>query len=93
MPLLLPDGRWRLSGRLPLDEAIEWAQTLGKPAWEPSRAETLAGWILEQLDAVPEAGCQFGAAGLDFEIEQMDGTAINTVLVRLPDGATGDADA
>ncbi|TCT20190.1 hemolysin family protein [Thiobaca trueperi] len=93
LPLLLPDGRWRLSGRLPLDEAIEWAQTLGKPAWEPSRAETLAGWILEQLDAVPEAGCQFGAAGLDFEIEQMDGTAINTVLVRLPDGATGDADA
>jgi putative hemolysin len=91
-PMALPDGCWRLPGRLPLDEAIEWAQTLGTPDWGTSKAETLAGWLIEQIDAIPEVGRRFTAAGIDFEIECMDGAAINSVLARLPPLTSGDGD-
>ncbi|MBK1717725.1 hemolysin family protein [Thiocystis violacea] len=92
-PVALPDGRWRLPGRLPLDAASAWAQTLGGPAWAPSRAETLAGWLLEQLDAIPEGGCSLRAAGLLFEIERLDGAAIDSVLARVIDSPSGGQDA
>ncbi len=92
-PTALPDGRWRLPGRLPLDEAIDWARSLGGPAWDPSRAETLAGWLLERLDAIPEGGCCLTAAGLVFEIESMDGAAIDSVLVSVIDTPAGEPDA
>lgn len=91
-PTQLPDGRWRLPGRLPMDDALEWAQSLGTPAWARSKAGTLAGWLLERLDTIPEVGQQFTAAGLDFEIECMDGAAINSVLARPMETTPGDAD-
>ena len=89
VPTALPDGRWRLPGRLPLAEAAEWARPFGGPAWEDCEAETLAGWLLEQLDAIPEGGCCLIAGGFAFEIERMDGAAIDVVLARpllSPDG-------
>ncbi|WP_295401524.1 hemolysin family protein [uncultured Thiocystis sp.] len=89
-PESLPDGRWRLPGRLPIDESIEWAYSLGTPAWEAGEAETLAGWLLEQLEAIPEVGDRCTAAGIDFEIECMDGAAIRSVLAR-PARTPGDA--
>lgn len=92
-PCQLADGRWRLPGRMPLDEAMEWARALGTPEWAASKAETLAGWLIEQIDAIPETGHSFGVAGLDFEIECMDGSAISSVLVRvgMASKETGDA--
>jgi putative hemolysin len=80
-PHRLEDGRWRLPGRLPLDEAAEWAgaPALG-PAWRDSGAETLAGWLMERLDALPVEGQRLEEEGLAFEIERMDGAAIASVL-------------
>lgn len=92
-PSQLPDGRWRLPGRMPLDDAMEWARTLGTPEWAPSKAETLAGWLIEQIDAIPESGHCFGVAGLDIEIESMDGPAISSVLVRVAMTTRESADA
>jgi CBS domain containing-hemolysin-like protein len=89
----LPDGRWRLPGRLPLNEAVEWVQSIGGPVWKPGQAETLAGWLLEQLDTIPEGTCCLSAAGLQFEIETMEGMAIESVLVRVPQTMTGAANA
>jgi putative hemolysin len=91
-PTQLPDGRWRLAGRLPLDAAQAWAQTLlGRPL-EPSTAETLAGWLIERLDAIPEGPCCLRTDGLLLEIEGMDGAAIDSVLVW-PAATAGDIDA
>jgi CBS domain containing-hemolysin-like protein len=89
----LPDGRWRLPGRLPLNEAVEWVQSIGGPVWKPGQAETLAGWLLEQLDTIPEGTCCLSAAGLQFEIETLEGMAIESVLVRVPQTMTGAANA
>lgn len=92
-PAQLPDGRWRMTGRLPLDEALVWAQTQGAGQWDPSTAETLAGWLLERLDAIPDGTCCLRAGGLYFEIERMDGTAIDSVLAWIPGTAPGGQDA
>jgi putative hemolysin len=92
-PLQLPDGRWRMSGRLPLDEVLAWAQSLGAHPWDSSAAETLAGWLLERLDAIPEGTCCLRAGELRFEIERMDGAAIDSVLVWNPGAAPGGCDA
>ncbi|CRI65031.1 conserved membrane hypothetical protein [Thiocapsa sp. KS1] len=90
----LADGRWRLPGRLPLDEAIEWARPYTDPAvWHDSQAETLAGWLLEQLGTIPEAGDSLDVIGLAFEIEEMDGPAIVSVLVSVVGTASGGEDA
>ncbi|CAN5722269.1 hemolysin family protein [soil metagenome] len=83
----LDDGRWRLPGRMPLDEAAEWA---GAPAlaaaWRNSEAETLAGWLMERFDAVPVPGQRLRHAQLSFEVEAMDGSAIVSVLATRPAG-------
>ncbi len=92
-PLQLPDGRWRMSGRLPLDEVLAWAESLGAHPWDSSAAETLAGWLLERLDAIPEGTCCLRAGELRFEIERMDGAAIDSVLVWNPGAAPGGCDA
>lgn len=92
-PTQLPDGRWRLPGRLPLEAMLEWAQAdSNDPAWS-SEAETLAGWLLERLDQVPVNGQRISAAGLHFEIEEMSGIAIQSVLVERATAAAEVSDA
>jgi CBS domain containing-hemolysin-like protein len=89
-PEQLDDDLWRLPGRLPLDEAIDWARPYSdQHVWHASQAETLAGWLLEQLGTIPEAGDTLELVGLAFEIEEMDGPAIASVMVRVGGGGSG----
>jgi CBS domain containing-hemolysin-like protein len=93
-PEQLADGRWRFPGRLPLDEAIDWARPYTEPGvWDTSQAETLAGWLLEQLGTIPEAGDRLDLVGLELEIEEMNGPAIASVVVRIAGTAPGDEHA
>lgn len=90
----LPDGRWRLPGRLPLDEAVQLIRSYGGgPELKPGQADTLAGWLLERLDTIPEGGCCLIADGIEFEIEILDGLAIDSVLVRIPQTTKGGGNA
>ncbi len=91
-PEQLGEDCWRLPGRIPLDEVIEWARPF-TPAdfWDVGQAETLAGWLLAQIGAIPEAGDKLDTAGLAFEIERMDGSAIASVLIRVTGTPPGDA--
>jgi putative hemolysin len=90
----LDDGRWRLPGRMPLDEAAEWAGAPAlAPAWRESEAETLAGWLMERFDALPVQGQRLEDDGLAFEVEEMDGAAIVSVLATRDSDLPGDADA
>ena len=82
-PTSLGGDLWRLPGRLPFDETRQWAQSLGWPIESASRAETRAGWLLEQLDAIPEGRCALRRHGIEFEIESLEGTSISSVLARL----------
>jgi CBS domain containing-hemolysin-like protein len=88
VPRRMPDGRWRLPGRAPLSEFDELMKSLGGPVLKPGRADTLAGWLLEHLATIPEGGCCVTIAGIEFEIETMEGLVIESVLVRVPQTAT-----
>jgi putative hemolysin len=83
VPEQLDRERWRLPGRMPLDELIDWVRfTADQGVWSDSQAETLAGWLLEQLGVIPKEGDSLKQAGLTFEIEKMDGSAITSVVVH-----------
>ncbi len=85
----LPDGRWRLPGRLPINVFDELIRSLGGPALRPGEADTLAGWLLEQLETIPEGACCLTIAGIVCEIETVEGLAIESVLVHIPQTGTG----
>ena len=88
-PVALGDGSWRLSGQMPADEFIAWAQEQGKSrGLVQGDAETLAGLIMRLLDAVPVEGETVCADGLQLRIERMRGRAIESVIAsrNLPDG-------
>jgi len=89
-PEQLDPERWRLPGRMPLDELIDWVRfTADQGVWSDSQAETLAGWLLEQLGAIPKEGDTLKLFGLTFEIEKMDGSAITSVIIYVGGNALG----
>jgi CBS domain containing-hemolysin-like protein len=88
-PEQLDQERWRLPGRLPLDEVIDWARLYtDQGIWGASHAETLAGWVLEQLGTIPQQGDALELAGLALEIEKMEGPAIVSIIVRIVGNAS-----
>jgi len=89
-PEQLDPERWRLPGRMPLDELVDWVRLIAdQGVWSDSQAETLAGWLLEQLGAIPKEGDTLKLFGLSFEIEKMDGSAITSVVIHVGDHASG----
>jgi len=53
--------------------------------------DTLAGFILHELERIPHAGDKFDWKGFTFEIIDMDGHRIDKILLEVPEG-TEDAD-
>ncbi len=78
----LSDGAWRVDGRFPVDRAI----ALGWPVSESDDYETIAGWLIDTIDFVPETGDEFEVGGYSFKIERMRRSRISTIKVqRLPE--------
>lgn len=85
----LSDGVWRVDGRFPVDRAV----ALGWPVSESDDYETIAGWLIDTIDFVPETGDEFEVGGYSFKIERMRRSRISTIKVQcLPEkGEEGDA--
>ncbi len=71
-------GAWRADGRLPVEQALE----LGWPVSESDDYETIAGWIMDIVDFVPQTGDCFCVEGFSFKIERMRRSRISTVYVK-----------
>jgi CBS domain containing-hemolysin-like protein len=72
-----------MPGRLALDELTEWARDAGiEPIWMSTHAETLAGWLIERVGLLPKVAQQIAVGPLVFTVEQLDGVAIDSVLVE-----------
>lgn len=71
-------GAWRADGRLPVEQALE----LGWPVSESDDYETIAGWIMDTVDFVPQTGDCFCVEGFSFKIERMRRSRISTVYVK-----------
>lgn len=85
---------WLVDGRFSCDDAIE----LGWPIEESDEYETIAGWILEVCDGVPNIGEAFEAEGYRFRVQSMRGQRISLIRVIAPEepvvvekDASGDA--
>ncbi|SDC41446.1 Hemolysin, contains CBS domains [Geodermatophilus telluris] len=82
------DGRWLLSGLLRPDEVLE---RTGIPVPE-GRYETLAGYLAEVLQRLPEVGDTVELDGARLTVESLDGRRVARVraerTVVLPPGAT-----
>ncbi|MBM3280155.1 MAG: HlyC/CorC family transporter [Candidatus Handelsmanbacteria bacterium] len=76
-PERLPDGRVRLPGSLPLDQAEAWTGA----AWQGG-ADTVAGHLLEAAGRLLEVGERVEVDGVKVEVESLDGHTIAAVLVR-----------
>jgi putative hemolysin len=76
------DGSWLLAGAMPADEM---ADLLNIPLPEERGYETLAGFLLSQLQHLPATGEIVDAYHWRFEVVDMDGRRIDKVLAtRLP---------
>ncbi len=75
------DGSYLLDGLLPVDELKDLFDLDALPDEEKVGYQTLAGFILSQLEAIPSTGQHFNYENLRFEVMDMDGHRIDKVLV------------
>ena len=76
------DGSYLVSGWMPVDE---FADKIGVPIPKDPPYETVAGYVLAELNHLPAVGETFTRAPLRFEVLDLDGRRIDKVLV----GRTG----
>jgi CBS domain containing-hemolysin-like protein len=82
-PEHLADGRLRMSGQLPLDEAQRWLGT----EWE-SGADTIAGHLMEVLGRLPAEGEHLNIDGVRIEVQRLHGRVPGTLLITPRRGPT-----
>lgn len=79
----LTEDEWLVDGRLPVEDAIE----LGWPVVASDQYDTIAGWLLNTADAVPQVGDELTVDGYRFKVRTMRRRRIRTVqVVRLQRG-------
>jgi len=83
------DREWSVDGTFSIWDAIE----LGWPIEETDEYETLAGWLLDEIDELPDAGDVLERDGWTFTVVSMDGRRIETVHVLAPEPEPAPSDA
>ncbi len=73
----LTEDEWLVDGRLPVEEALN----MGWPVVESDQYETIAGWMLNTADAVPQVGDELTVDGYRFKVRTMRRRRIRTVHV------------
>lgn len=74
----IDDTTWRVDGKCP----IKFAELKGWPVKEAEDYETIAGWLLDEIDSVPESGDEFEIEGYSFKIEKMRRNRIQTMRIE-----------
>jgi CBS domain containing-hemolysin-like protein len=79
LPLRLTNGRVRLPGALPLDQARVWVEG----AW-PVDAESVDALIRREAGRLPEPGEELEIAGLQVDIESVENGRVASAIVTPP---------
>ena len=74
----LTDGEWLVDGNFPVEDAIE----LGWPLEKSEDYDTIAGWLLDTVDTIPQVGDSFDVSGFRFEVRSMRRHRIRVVRVK-----------
>lgn len=69
---------WRVNGRYP----VRLALSLGWPVKESEDYETIAGWLMDEINSVPLPGEVFEIDAFRFKIERMRRNRIQTIRVE-----------
>lgn len=85
------DGSYLLDGLLPIDELKDLFDINQLPDEDKIGYQTLAGFILSQLEAIPSTGQHFTYENLRFEVMDLDGHRIDKVLVSRESTEVDDA--
>ncbi|MDR3052701.1 MAG: hemolysin family protein [Coriobacteriales bacterium] len=63
----LSSNEWLIDGRFPIDDALE----LGFPVKESEDYETIAGWLLDTIDSMPQVGDSLDIDSYTFKVQSM----------------------
>lgn len=81
-------GVYRVDGTFPVEELKD----LTGVTIEAEEHTTVAGFLLEQIDKLPEVGDEVSHAGILFTIEAVDGKRAARVRIRVPYARPGEED-
>lgn len=73
------DRSWIVSGWMPVDE---FSDKIGVPVDRDAKFETVAGYVLAELNHLPQVGETFTRGSWRFEVLDMDGRRIDKILVQ-----------
>ena len=71
------DTEWIADGRLPIEDALD----LGWPVTASDQYETIAGWLMNTVDVVPQIGDEYSIGGFRFKVQNMRRRRIQAVRV------------
>jgi putative hemolysin len=77
------DGSYLVDGQLPFYDFMQYFDKLEWIDTEEMEYDTLAGFILHQLERIPKVGEVLEWKGFTFEVVDMDGHRIDKVLVTI----------
>ena len=75
------DGSWLVDGMMPVDQFKELIDVDELPEEERIGYQTVAGFMLAQIGAIPHPGVHFDGGEYHYEVMDMDGLRIDKVLV------------
>ena len=73
----LARGSWCVKGSCPTDDAAE----AGFPVKVSDDYETVAGWLMDEFDCVPQLGDEFAKDGFTFKVRKVRRRRISELLV------------
>ena len=74
----LSDDEWAVDGRCPVEDVVD----LGWPVVESDEYETIAGWLMDASDVVPQVGDEFVIEGYLFKVQGMRRRRIQSLRVK-----------
>lgn len=74
----LSDDEWLVDGSLPVEDAIE----MGWPLQESDDYETIAGWLIDMVDTIPQPGDDFETEGYRFVVQSMRRHRVSVLRVQ-----------
>ena len=76
--IMREDRSWLVSGWMPVDE---FSDKIGVPVSKDAKFETVAGYVLAELNHLPRVGETFTRGHWRFEVVDLDGRRIDKILV------------
>ena len=78
------DSEWVVNGACP----CETLEEMGWPVKSGDDYETVAGWLMDTFDCVPQLGDEFSADGYSFKVQRMRRRRVSSLRVRKVDAAS-----